>query len=208
MNAFNGRSRCGCNPPPCPSPCPSQPAPPCGCPPDAPSLRGNFLMQRILGCGKLHRRRQCYPLYLTGLPAQANPPFQVVDAMVSASPRWEEQPCHERNAILLRVTVPLTLRVRDDCGCFFTAESSLEEQLRIRLSCQEGEWWRGQIFVQAAVRPWGSACACQQNGCDLPLELLLEGFVLSPCTMGTSACPPPCPDSLPWYPQPRFDPYQ
>ena len=164
-------------------------------------------MQRILGCGKLHRRRQCYSLCLDGLSCQAQPPLSVIDAAVCGAPQWEEVPCQERGVVLLRVTVPLTLRLRDACGCFFTAESSLEEQLRIRLSCQECECWRGQIFVQAAARLCANACPCEQNCCDTSLELLLEGFILAPCSVG-APCPPACPDNRPWYPQPRFDPYQ
>lgn len=176
----------------------------CGCPPPLPPRpAGAFLMQRILGKGQIHKRRACYSLCLCS--CKDTECLQLLDVMVSGHPRWEELPCHERGAILLLVTVPLLLRVRDENGCIFTLESALEEQLRIRLSCREEESWRGQIFVQAAVRL--SGCARLQNGCfDAPLEVMLEGYILSPCAVGAS-CPPPCPEPRPWYPQPRFDPW-
>ncbi|MBE5782353.1 MAG: hypothetical protein E7329_03445 [Clostridiales bacterium] len=171
--------------------------------PEPPRPSGAFLMQRILGKGQLHRRRACYSLCLCACSSHDH--LQLLDVTVSGNPQWEEIPCHERGAILLQVTVPLLLRIRDENGCVFSKESSLNEQLRIRLSCREEESWRGQIFVQAAVRLAG--CARMQAGCfEAPLEVMLEGYILSPCAMGAS-CPPPCPEPKPWYPQPRFDPW-
>ena len=163
-------------------------------------------MQRILACGKLHRPRQCYSLCLDHLPAPARPPFTVVDAAVSAAPCWTEMPCCQRGALRLEVTVPLTLRVRDGCGRFYTASATLEDELRLRLSCPENECWRGQIFVQAAVRLCGNCCPCDPGCCEAPLEVMLEGYVLAPCAMGVPA--PSCrPEPRPWYPQMGFDPF-
>lgn len=181
-----------------------RPGGPCGCPPPAPPRpSGAFLMQRILGKGQLHKRRSCYSLCLCAY--KESDCLQLLDAAVSGNPRWEELPCHERGAVLLQVTIPLLLRIRDANGCIFTSESSLDEELRIRLSCREEEAWRGQIFVQGAVRL--SGCARIQDGCfHAPLEVFLEGFILSPCAVGPS-CPPPCPEPKPWYPQPHFDPW-
>lgn len=210
MKGMDHRPECGCHHPQTPT------LPPCdgrknacqsiGCG-DRPRPQGSFLMQKILACGQLHRRRFCYSLCVTGLPCQAVPPFQVIDAAVCGQPRWEEIACHERGAVLLEVTIPLCLRIRDCQGCVFTAESSIRDQIRLRLSCPEQECWRGQIFVQAAVRFCGPACESTDACFDVPLETLVEGYILSPCAMG-APCPPPCPEPRPWYPQPRFDPWK
>ena len=196
---------CGCGrpmPPPAGSPDhrPLRPDFPC-----APQPPGGFLMQRILAFGRLHHPRQCYSLRLAGLPCQALAPFTVTDAAVCAPPRWEEMPCRERGALLLRVTVPLTVRVQDGSGCVFTAESALEEQMRLRMYCPDSECWRGQIFVQAAVRLCGRCAGCCGETCDVPLEVMMEGYVLASCAMGRQE-PPCCPDPRPLYPQPRYGP--
>lgn len=203
---------CNCGPwqggcrPPCPPeetdrpPCPGRPYPPdCGAPCGP---RGNFLMQRILGSGKLHRRCQAYKLLLETLPCQAAGPMQVVDVTAADQcPRWEETPCPERNAMELLVQVPLLVRLRDRQGCLFTARASLEETLRLRLCCPEQECWRGRIYLQAAARLCGNACPCDGDGCcPARLELCLEGFLLLPCAAMPPA--PACPaDPRPWYPQ-------
>ena len=185
------------NPPPAPwpAPCPDR-----GWAEGCASLPpGGFLMQRILASGRMHRRRQCYPLCLEEVPPEARPPYAVVDAMACGMPGWTEVNCPERGAILLQVTVPLALRLRDGGGCVFQARSTLRECLKLRLACPEAECWRGQIFVQAAVRLCGGACPAEHGQCETPLEVLLEGWMLSPCTMGRPQ-PAPCPDARPWYP--------
>ena len=117
------------------------------------------------------------------------------------SPSWEEAPCPERNAMELRVQVPLLVRLRDRQGCLFTARASLEETLRLRLCCPEQDCWRGRIYLQAAARLCGNACPCDGDGCcPARLELCLEGFLLLPCAAMPPA--PACPaDPRPWYPQ-------
>ncbi len=179
--------------------------PSCGCPPPEPPCPSQgFLMQRILGKGRLHKRQGCYSLCICD--CRENDGLQLADAAVCGQPRWEELPCHERGSVLLHVHLPLLLKIRNAQGCIFTAESSLEEQLKIRLSCRAEESWRGQIFVQGAVRLCGRSCLGDSGCFRASLELLLEGYILSPCAVG-APCPPPCPENKPWYPQPRFDPW-
>ncbi len=102
--------------------------------------------------------------------------------------------------------MPLLFRVRDGCGCDYCLTDELEVNLSLRASCPPDHCWRGQPFVQAAVRLAGRAtpCGCR---CDVPLDVVIEGYVLAPCVMGRPDAPPPCPPSKPWYPQPVYDPY-
>ena len=179
---------------------------PCGnqaCSPPQP--RGQYLIQKIIGSGKLHRRSQVYCLYPACIPAQARPPFTVVDVITAGDPAWEEAPCPERCALLIRVFIPLLVRIRDCNGCLYTVSARIEDEFRLRVSCPEHECWRGQIFVQAAVRLCGSACrcSCAEEGIRTPLEVMVEGFLLVPCPVGTGQ--PPCPPPKPWYPEPCQD---
>ena len=202
-------SRCDCRPPDG-GRFPSRPIVPRPCPEPQPRPcfpGGGFLMQRILACGRLHRRRQCYPLCLAALPDCAEPPLTVLEVSVSGAPQWQEAPCYQRGGVTLLVTVPLCLRLRDARGQLFSVPSRLEEELFLRANCAQAEYWRGQIYVQAAVRLAGRATLrCPHEG-EVPLEVLIEGYLLSPCAMGGQGGPC-CPEPKPWYPQPMFDPYQ
>ena len=163
-------------------------------------------MQRVLGSGKLHRRRECYPLCLE-LPGAADAPFSVLAVWADGAPCYEELPCHERGAALLSVSIPLAVQLRDAAGRCFTLSAAIQEELRLRCACPEQECWRGQIYLQAAARLAGSCCL-DGTGCgSLPLELILEGYILTSCMMGAPVAPP-CPEAKPWYPQPGFDPYR
>ena len=162
-------------------------------------------MQKIIAYGRLHKRRACVSLCLSGLPDQANTPFTLLDVSVAAPPAWEEMPGKAGRGMALRVRIPLCVHVRDACGCIWAASSALTEEIPLRFECPPAECWRGQPYVQAAVRLSGRPCPCDGCACDAPLEVLAEGFILAPCTLGPApACPPP----LPWYPQPIFDPYR
>ena len=161
-------------------------------------------MQRILASGCIHRRRQCYPLCLNGVTEQARPPVSVMDVAVCAAPQWEEACGWNRRGLELLITVPLLIRLRDGAGCASTAQSCLQETLRLIPKAPERECWRGQVYVQAAVRLAGCA-ACRDDPCSVPLEALIEGYILAP--IAVNAASPVCPyPQKPWYPQPCFDP--
>ena len=199
-------SPCGCRRPPPPRS--NWEEEPCRCAPERPPLPGcgGYLMQRIFASGTL-RRRVCHSLCLEALPQQAQAPFAVTDAALCGPPRWEEVPSRDHRSILLRVSIPLRFRVRDACGCDYCLTDELEENLSLRVQCQPDSCWRGQPFVQAAVRLAGRAnpCGCDCR-CDVPLDVVIEGYILAPCVMGRPDRPE-CPPSRPWYPQPMYDPY-
>lgn len=184
---------------PCNPPCPCHPNPP-------PQGCGSFLMQRILACGKLHRRCQCYSISLDHPPCQGNAPYTAVDAAICGNPAWQEIPCHERGGILLQVLLPLSFQLIDCNGRRFTACGTAEEQIRLHLSCPEAECWRGQFFIQAAARLCGNAQYCSDGPLDAKLEIMLEAYLLTACQYNMQHTPS-CPPSKPWYPQCRLNPW-
>ena len=192
-----------------PSCCP-HPEPPCPPPPERPDCMprpcGEYLMQRIIASGRIYRRRACYPVSLNALPEQAQPPFTVLEAVSCYAPCWEEAPCRDRRGMTLLVTVPLTLRVRDGNGCVYTVSTEIQEELRLRSLSPACEYWRGQPMVQASVRLAGRPCPCDCTRCDVPLEVCIEGYLITPCAVGRPE-PSCCPRPLPWYPEPIYDPY-
>ena len=204
---------CGCGsrvPPEKRPPLPCREDPP-RCPPErpvcpVPPACGGYLMQRIIASGRLHRRRACVPVSLAALPEQDAPPYTVMEVCVCAPPRWEEIPSRRCDSLLLRVTVPLNVRVRDGCGNLYCVSSDITEELCLRCDCPPAECWRGQPYVQAAVRLAGRACPCECECCEIPLEIFMEGYILCPSTWGQEHRPA-CPPSRPWYPEPIYDPY-
>ena len=203
------RGGCGCGrpaprPAERPSPCCSRPQDRADCAPPQPC--GEYLMQRILASGRVYRRRACYSISLNALPEQAQLPFTVLEAASCYAPCWEEAPCRDRWGKTLLVTIPLTLRVRDGNGCVYTVSTEIQEELRLRCLSPAYECWRGQPMVQAAVRLAGRPCPCDCTRCDVPLEVCIEGYLITPCAVGRPE-PTCCPHPLPWYPEPIYDPY-
>ncbi|MBR1585088.1 MAG: hypothetical protein IJ662_06070 [Clostridia bacterium] len=187
-----------------------KPCNPCGdaalsfpCPPSS----GGCLAMRILACGQLHRRPECVFLCPDSLPCGARPPFTVLSAVTCGADQWEALPAC-RGGVRLLLKTPVSLRVRDGCGTVIPMDLTLQAELTLRCRCPENELWRGQYFVQSAVRPWRGRLPRQNNGWEIPLEWLAQGFVLSP---GVQPFPDPCrcADPRPLYPpapcDQRFD---
>ncbi len=203
MPPFRPPCSCG-HQPPAERPC----KPSCGCGdhdrPPRPSC-GGFLVPKILGVGKYWQRCLKCDLDVRGLSKRAQPPLTL--CRVSAcgqDPWWEERPCRERNALELCVTIPLTVEVRDACGCVYSGSAEIEIPVRIRLSCPSHECWRHKIVLTPCVRLAGRACeACGTRFEDVPLEVACDAYVVSYCAVG-APCEPPCPNDLPLYPQPRY----
>lgn len=172
--------------------CPTSPCRPCG---------GRFLIQKVIGSGQLRQRCRSYSLCFD-IPCAAREPVSVTDAQVCGEPQWEEMPCLECGTALLRVTLPLRLTLRDACGHCFEADSSLNEQVRLRYfdPCTSG-----QTVVQARVRLCGGNCACKPE-CGVPLAVSIDVYRTTLCPVGSA--PPACPPPMPWYPEPGFDPYK
>ena len=199
MNPIRQPSNCGCGPRPRPPRPRPEPYPPPPRPEQTPF--GGYLMQRVIAFGRLYRRRACYPICLSCLPPQAEPPYTVMEAAPCGPPRWEESPCRDRRGAVLLVTVPLQVRVRDRHGCMYAVSAEIEEELTLRATCSPAEYWRGQPYVQASVRLAGRACPCEAKNCEIPLEVSLEGYMLATCMMHPQRTPP-CPPERPWYPPP------
>ena len=189
---------CGCRKPP--SPCDREQISPLSCQP-------SLFMQKILGSGRIHQRRKCYPIQMDPLPCSACGTITLISVVVCGAPAWTEVCCHERGAKLLQILIPLSLEFQDSNGCRHHASGVIEEKLRLSLSCRSCDAWRGQILIQAAARLCGPVCVPANSCPEAPLELILCGYLLSPCAIGAPSAPP-CPPPKPWYPHPHFDPYQ
>ena len=157
-----------------------------------------FLMQRILASGHIHRRNQCYPVCLSGLPAQAQAPFTVTDVLQNGDPVWQEDGCPSVRGMTLRLSIPLAVRLRDACGCAYSVSSCVEEKLHLRPEGPPQECWRGQVYLQSAVRLSSRCAPCGDAQCSVPLEVIVCGYLLCACPSRSPA--PLCADPRPLYP--------
>ncbi|MBE5787471.1 MAG: hypothetical protein E7324_08030 [Clostridiales bacterium] len=180
------------------------PLPGCGCKPPSPPSRqaSGYLMQQILGSGQIHRRCQCYTLSLCSLPCDAEAPFLLTNAAIAGQPTWQEVPCHEQDAIVLRVQLPLCLSLQDRYGRPIRIQDQMEEQLRLHIHRPDHPSWQGQVMLQAAVRLCRPARACREGPVEAALEVLIQAYLVSYCPVSVPA-PCPRPEQKPWYPQPH-----
>lgn len=165
-----------------------------------PSCSSSFLVQRILGTGKVQRSCR-YPLPLDTIPCGAEPPFTLQSVCVHGNPCWQKLPCNRYGAIRLQVTVPLLVTLCDKCGRVFHLPSSLTEEMYLHTQCCEQDAWHTTVSVAAYVRLC-NGCSCCSCECEPTLDVMIEGYLTEPYVMGAS-CPVPCPEQKPWYPQPR-----
>lgn len=164
-----------------------------------PHGRGRYLIQRVIGQGRLERR--CLRVNLCP-PCGSLPCGEraVLTCARAGEPRYEELPCHERGAMLLRVVVPLALTVCVD-GRECAVPSETTQTLRIRLFCPAEECWRHRVILRAAARLCRRACLCDDGCFDAAIDLCVEGYIAADCVIGAPDCDP-CPPRLPLYPPP------
>ena len=171
----------------------------CAPPPDAPmdACAPAFLLQKILAAGQMHRRCAQYPVNLCSLPEDAQPPFTVNGVFLCGQPSWREEECFERRGIRLRVTLPVGIRVQDACCKSYVISQQIEEGLALHPVRSASDCWRGQIWLQAAVRLACPPRSIREPCGDIPLEVLINGYLLCACQSRPVS---PCGDRRPLYP--------
>lgn len=175
----------------------------CDARPPEPCLpRGGFLMQQIIGAGRVYLRYERFTLMLSDLPCDARPPFALCGVTAQEcgvrAVRCED-PC--RRGVTLRVEIPLLCAVNDACGAGYTARSSLDIPVPMRLY-DPREADRAQAVANAFVRlarPCGRPDGC---AAEAWLDVCAEAWLTACRPMFGGACPPACPPPLPLYPQP------
>ena len=184
----------------CPKP-PFRPAPPEQN--DFPERCGGYLTQKIIACGRINHRKR-YPLCLSCLPCQARPPFAVLSVCCDGAARVLNalRPCG--STLCLALEIPISVLLRDNCGRQFRVTDAIREELPLTFAECAPDFPMAQPLIQCQVRLSGRCCPRGESECELPLDVCVQGYMLSPC-------PPPrdchCPPRLPWYPEPIVNPY-
>lgn len=189
MNAFD--CRCG-----------AHLAPPC--PPD-----GGFLMQQIVGSGRVQLRCERFSLPLCGLPECVCPPLRVLEVCVSGACEGMGRTtgaacCGAPPAIQANVRIPLRVTLCDQRGCRFDACSSLEISVPMRL-CRGADAAVQDVFC-AHVRLARGGEAAPADCIQTLLDVCVQAWAVRCRVLCGQGCVPDYPPQLPLYPQPCYPP--
>ena len=134
-----------------------------------------YLVPRYQSIGRTFQRRITQTLCADDIPDCAETPLTLVGVSVSGQATWEQiSECRQQ---LLRVTVPVTLQIRDCSGRCRTGHSTVTLTIPL-CGCANQDLWRGQLYVAPCVR---LAAPVTQNddGCfDATLEVQAECYLV------------------------------
>ena len=171
------------------------------CKPPAPCGE-SFLVHRILGMGKLCRRSCRYTFPLENIPCGMEAPFTLQHIAVQHSPMYDLLPCRMNGSVRLQVKIPVVLTLCGQCGRTFSLNTCLEEEVLLRLHCQDQDTCKAQPYIAASVHLACNGSPCSPCECSALLDVSIDAYLLAPCIMGAAHPSPRC-DVRPWYPQPH-----
>lgn len=158
-----------------------------------------MLAPRIVASGRACLRANDLPLCAQDIPDGAQAPYSLLSVSASGPSDWEFLSV-ERWRALLRVTIPLTVQLRDCSGCVYTAHSSVTVDVPVRINIPQRYPGRTHVEVLPSVR---LLCVngCSEDGCfTVSLAVLVDVYVVrwEPSADGvTVPCRPDLPLTLP-----------
>lgn len=139
------------------------------------SASSGYLVPRYQSIGRTFQRRITQTLCADDLPDYAESPLTLVSVSVSGQATWEQiSECRQQ---LLRVTVPVTLQIRDCAGRCRTGHSTVTLTIPLcGCSCQD--MWRSQLYVAPCIR-LAAPVTENEDGCfDATLEVQAECYLV------------------------------
>ena len=142
----------------------------CGCTGSTGSLTPRFV-----SIGRTFQRRITQTLCVDDIPDCAESPLTLVSVTVSGQATWEQlSECRQQ---LLRVTVPVSVQVRDCSGRCRTGHSTVTLTIPL-CGCACQDLWRGQLYVAPCIR-LAAPVTENEDGCfDATLEVQAEVFLV------------------------------
>lgn len=134
-----------------------------------------FLVPRYQSIGRTFQRRITQTLCADDVPDCAEAPLTLVGVSVSGQATWEQiSECRQQ---LLRVTVPVTLQIRDCAGRCRTGHSTVTLPIPL-CGCANQDLWRGQLYVAPCIR-LAAPVTENEDGCfDATLEVQAECYLV------------------------------
>lgn len=134
-----------------------------------------YLVPRYQSIGRTFQRRITQTLCVDDIPDCAESPLTLVSVSVSGQAAWEQiSECRQQ---LLRVTVPVTLQIRDCAGRCRTGHSTVTLTIPL-CGCSCNDLWRGQLYVAPCIR-LAAPVTENEDGCfDATLEVQAEVYLV------------------------------
>ena len=134
-----------------------------------------YLVPRYQSIGRTFQRRITQTLCADDIPDCAEAPLTLVSVTVSGQAAWEQiSECRQQ---LLRVTVPVTLQIRDCAGRCRTGHSTVTLTIPL-CGCTCQDLWRGQLYVAPCIR-LAAPVTENEDGCfDATLEVQAEVYLV------------------------------
>ncbi|MBQ7850903.1 MAG: hypothetical protein IJ343_14355, partial [Clostridia bacterium] len=142
-------------------------------------------------------------LCVQDIPEEAQGPFSLLSVSASGPSDWEFV-SFDRYRALLRVTIPLTVRIRDCAGCVYTGHSSVTVDVPVRITIPQADLGRARVEVMPSVR---LVCVngCSDDGCfTVALAILVDVYVAR-WEFSSDGVTVPCRPDLPLTLPPSFD---
>ena len=146
-----------------------------GCSTCGNTASSGYLVPRYQSIGRTFQRRITQTLCADDIPDCAEHPLTLVGVSVSGQAAWEQiSECRQQ---LLRVTVPVTLQVRDCSGRIRTGHSTVTLTIPL-CGCAHNDLWRGQLYVAPCIR-LAAPVTENEDGCfDATLEVQAEVYLV------------------------------
>ena len=148
---------------------------PCSCGQCGSVASSGCLTPRFVSIGRTFQRRITQTLCVDDIPDCAESPLTLVSVTVSGQATWEQlSECRQQ---LLRVTVPVSVQVRDCSGRCRTGHSTVTLTIPL-CGCSAQDMWRGQLYVAPCIR-LAAPVTENEDGCfDATLEVSAEVFLV------------------------------
>lgn len=135
-----------------------------------------YLVPRYVSIGRTFQRRITQTLCVDDIPDCAEAPLTLTAVTVSGQATWEQlSECRQQ---LLRVTVPVSVQVRDCSGRCRTGHSTVTLTIPLCGPCAPQDLWRGQLYVAPCIR-LAAPVTENEDGCfDATLEVQAEVYLV------------------------------
>lgn len=142
-------------------------------------------------------------LCVQDIPECAEAPFCLVSVNASGPCDWEFI-SRSNTCATLRVTIPLTVQLRDCSGCIFTGHSSVTVDVPVRIVIPQQDLGRANVTVMPACRLLCSS-GCSEDGCFTVSLAVLVDVYLTQWELSSDGITVPCRPDLPLTLPARFN---
>lgn len=149
-----------------------------GCGGDCANQTLGYLLPRITGVGRIWQRHYSTTLCVGDLPECAEGCFTLVSVSACDQATWDVLPGESGRPHLVRLTIPLSVQVRDGSCTLRTGHATITLEVPLRLHCPAQDMWRGTMLICPSVRLVSAPCPSQDACFEVVLEVMAEVYMV------------------------------